>query len=151
MNEKEDSVPPKEPHSNVVAHLKFIGCVREGQIINVSNKTLSRLGLWTSFWRSLSPLDSRQQTLAYIEGTVRAGLELAEKYRKEGFQDGERYKRLLLKNLLRDFEQVLRALSHLARTYNDPMFASNIETIREEIQAKILGYQIAFEQEDDEA
>lgn len=135
----DEEIQPVLKPNEIVAHLKFIGCVHEGEIINVSNKTISQKGIWTSICRTFSPLDNRHQTLAYIRKIVKNAMDLAEQYiveRKE-----EPYKDDLLQNLLKDLERVQQSILLLARTYRDPMFSSEIGTIREEIQAKITDFE----------
>ena len=70
-----------EESQDIITHLKFIGRVRQGEKINVKHLFVQPDGLSTRISRTFINIDSRNNTLSFINNTVKKAVDFINLYK----------------------------------------------------------------------
>lgn len=126
-------------NSNELIHLKFIAMIQKNEKINTRNlHTQSSSNFFTSVYRFFTS-DNRNHTLNFINTTISRCTDLLKaNIHSESIGDT-----LLCKTILRDLINAIEGLKNLQVTYeNDKAFVCSISHVIEQINNKILFYQL---------
>lgn len=123
--------------SEIISRLKFISKIQSGEKINTrtsKNPTIQPEGIITTISRSVFNIDNRENTLTFLNSTVKRSFELLSLYSR-----GETiFDRTMTANLNEDLRSCLTGLINIKGTYNtDVMFCCKIDTLIQDIEARL--------------
>jgi len=126
-----------ESTSDTLTRLKFIGTLEPGEKLDVRNLRIESNTLFTPIKRLFFG-EGREATFAFTYSTIeRAFAILYSLAATDKVSDS-----LLCANILHDMNKAIAGLMNLQATYrDDKMFACNVETLVQTIQAKMLEVQ----------
>ena len=124
---------------DIIGKLKFISKIKEGEIIDVNNLTLSEGGWVTSTYRTIfrwTPWNqSREDSLNFFRETVSIAFDLASRYMASGdifFQE-------LGARIICSLEMAKKGINNHTQTYKtDPMYVSKVEAFLETLDANLI-------------
>lgn len=121
-------------NEEVISKLKFLAKVQKGEKINVNGLFVQLDGLKTTVSRTVWNVDSRQNTLTFIEKVLANSTNLIELY----LNSNNHSKFEMAKNIINDLDSSKSGIQNLKNTYNDDvMFCSKIDTFIQMIDAKL--------------
>lgn len=123
-----------DSHKDILSKLKFISKVQEGEKINVRYLYVQQDGFMTKLSRTFYNLDNRGNTLNFVENTIKRSLEIITLY----INSDKLSDRKLCYNIIKDLDKSKSGIINLIKTYiQDNMFIARMETLLDEIEAKI--------------
>lgn len=125
---------------DIIGKLKFIGKIKEGEIIDVQSLTLHPSGWITSVYRTIKNLftkvESRDITLEFVNEALEEGLELANLYYSSC--GDESFHKRIGNLLVQSLQESRKGISNLKSTYgNDAMYTARIEAMLSMLDAKL--------------
>ena len=112
-----------------LSRLKFIGHIKKGERIDVSNVSVLRPSILTSLYRTFIHRDNRTNALHFIRETVTSAFEIVE-FSDSGSQD--------LRNIVADIRAALLGIQNIRCTYStDLKFCCDIEIVEQFINTKL--------------
>jgi hypothetical protein len=112
-----------------LSRLKFIGHIKKGERIDVSNVSVLRPSILTSLYRTFIHRDNRTNALHFIRETVTSAFEIVE-FSESGSQD--------LRNIVADIRAALLGIQNIRCTYStDLKFCCDIEIVEQFINTKL--------------
>lgn len=122
-------------HGSVIAKLKFIGNVQEGEKINVKYMYTQPKGLQTTLSRTFYSCENRVNTINFLEATLDRAIELT--YILKNSQ--KLVDKSTCYNLIRDIERSKKGIENIGKTYfDDLIFKSRIDTLIEKVNANMI-------------
>lgn len=122
--------------SSIISKLKFIGQIKKGEKINVKHQFVQSDGFMTSFLRTFVNHDTRDNALTFITDTIKHSFEIISSYLPKCYKNLKKMTRCV--NIIRDLQNAQMGILNLKKTYaDDTMFCCKIETLNQEISAKI--------------
>lgn len=117
-----------------LSRLKFVGRVKKNEKINVKGLFVQPNTFSTSVSRTFYYFDNKYNTLEFLRITIKDSFEIHKFYEKSETP----FERQLSANILHDLSAALQGLINLKITYaNDIKFGCDIDTLIEEIEAKL--------------
>lgn len=130
-----------ESNKEIISRLKFIGCLKKGEKVNVKYMYVQPDGLATMISRTLINQDNRGNTLSFVQGTVNRAFELLSVYEKSE----KKADKIICTNIIKDLKNAKIGISNLKETYLiDIMFGCNIDTLLQSIDAKLSDIEHRF-------
>ena len=127
-----------------MSRLKLIGSLKKGERLNTKKICIQPDSFITSLSRTFLFQDNRQNTLSFIESTIRTGLELLKLY-SNNKKDDDSIKLLCL-NLFEDILNSKIGLLCLKDTYStDIKFCCDVTTIIQCMDAELTKYNYDLE------
>lgn len=135
-----------DSYQEIISRLKFIGKLKKGEKINTKQMYVQQEGLATTLSRTFWAQDNRINTINFIHETIKFSFELLNNYdRSDSTPEKE-----LAKHLVKDLRQVNQGLEKLKQTYIlDTKFCCDIDTLMEDIKAKLVVYNEKYIIEDE--
>lgn len=135
-----------DSYQEIISRLKFIGMIKKGEKINTKQMYVQQEGIATTISRTFWAQDNRINTINFIHETIKFSFELLNNYsRSENGPEQE-----LAKHLVNDLRQVNHGLENLKHTYIlDTKFCCDIDTLIEDIKAKLVNYNEKYIIEED--
>ena len=131
-----------ESTDDIISKIKMIGKINPDDKISVRGMYIQKRGLITSFSRTLINNDNRENTLTFLINTIKKAFEILSHYYIVYEKDKKAGDKLMFINLLTDIKNAKTGLYNLKDTYDsDIMFCCKIETLIQEIDAKLIEYQ----------
>jgi len=122
----------------IISRLKFICKLNKGEKINTKYVYTQPEGVPTTISRTFWHKDNRLNTIFFIKDTINKSFSLLQNYDKS---DIDAEKQLVI-HLIVDLSKISKGLENLKFTYTtDTKFCCDIDTIIENIQAKLIIYQ----------
>jgi hypothetical protein len=119
---------------DILSRLKFIGKVKKGEKICVKNMSVQQDNLYTKLSRSFFVIDSRDNTLNFLMQTIKRSFELLSLH----MTGKTLFDKCMTNNIISDLESSKEGLMNLKATYiNDLMFCCKIDTLMQEIEARL--------------
>ena len=135
-----------ESDKEVISRLKFIGKVQKGEKINVKYMFVQPEGIVTRISRTLINQCNRSNTLNFIRGTITRTFEIISTYTGSPKQS----QRHICSNVIEDLKNAKNGLSNLKDTYLDDIkFTCDIDTLIQEIDAKLSDIELSENSEDE--
>lgn len=126
-----------ETDNDVISKLKFIGKIKKGEKINVKNMYVQPDSLATKISRSFINYDSRDNALNFIISVLKRSFDILNLHIIESNKNNAEM--MVCTNLIRDLKESKVGIENLKDTYSDDvMFCCKIETLIQEIDAKLL-------------
>jgi hypothetical protein len=124
----------QEKNRETITHLKFIAMFQPGEKINVTNLYIESNTIITPIKRMLLG-ESRDTTLNFINHTIERSFEIIQTLSfSEHFSE-----KMLCTSVISDLVKSVQGLKNIQKTYkDDKLFACNIDTIIDNIQAKLM-------------
>jgi hypothetical protein len=121
--------------NDVISKLKFIGKIQKGDKINVKNMNVQSDGLMTRFTRGFIYFDNRQNTLTFIHNTIKKSFEIINHH----LNSKHTFDKIIFENIVKDLKDSVKGMENLKETYmNDIMFCCKLDTLIEEIKARLM-------------
>ena len=129
------SIKRMEGANEIIARLKFIGCLKTGEKINTRHMYVQPDGVATKISRTFFYQDNRNNTLSFVKETINRSFELLVSLERSERESDK----VLFINLIKDLHQARKSgLVHLKETYiSDTMFRCEMDTILENIDARL--------------
>ena len=122
-----------ERQREVITHLKFIGTILPGEKLDTKNLKIESNNFFTPFKRMIFG-DSRDSSYNFMCGTIERSFEIIYSY----CQSERKSEQLFCINIINDLIKAVLGLKNMQKTYkDDKMFVCNIETLVENIEAKL--------------
>ena len=119
---------------DIITKIKFIGCIKKDEKINVKTMNISSNSLFTSLYRIFQQ-ENRNHTLNFLSSTINRAFEIINSH----IHSSSSSDILVCKNLFLDLQQSINGLKNLQYTYiSDRMFYCYISTLIENINNKLL-------------
>jgi hypothetical protein len=135
-----------ESDKEVISRLKFIGRLQKGEKINVKYMFVQPDGLITKFQRTILYQDNRQNTLSFLQNTISRAFEIINSYSCSSKESQIR----IGSHVISDLKKSKEGLANLKNTYlSDTKFICDIDTLVQEIDAKLLEVDTEEEEEED--
>ena len=135
-----------DSYQEIISRLKFIGKLKKGEKINTKQMYVQQEGLATTFSRTFWAQDNRINTINFIHETIKFSFELLNNYDRSDITPEKE----LAKHLVKDLRQVNQGLEKLKQTYIlDTKFCCDIDTLMEDIKAKLVVYNEKYIIEDE--
>lgn len=135
-----------ESDKEVISRLKFIGKVQKGEKINVKYMYVQPEGIVTKISRTLINHCNRINTLNFVRSTINRTFEIVSSY-SSSRKESERH---ICSHLVEDLKQAKNGLVNLKETYiSDTKFTCDIDTILQEIDARLKELDYVFDSNDD--
>ena len=123
-----------ETTSDALSQLKFIAQIRPGAKIHVAGRRLEDPSWLTSLSRWLLWPDRRDNAYDFLATTFTRSFEILNNY----LDTGTVAKQTQARQILRDLRLALNGVRSLKRTYSsDALFCCKLDTLREEVEARI--------------
>ena len=139
-------------NEEVISKLKFLSKIQKGEKINVNGLFVQLDCLKTTVSRTVWNVDSRQNTLTFIEKVLNNSTNLIELY----LNSGNHAQFVMAQNIMKDLSESKKGIDNLKNTYTgDVMFCSKIDTFLQLIDAKLTeistsySHLLNFEQKDE--
>lgn len=125
-----------EHTKEVISNLKFICKIKKGDKINTKFMYLQPDGIATKVSRSIINIDNRQNTLTFVQNTIKGVFELLEQYEKN--KTKEESEKAAFNLLVEDLEESRIGISHLRGTYcDDVKFCCDIDVLLQNIDVRL--------------
>lgn len=127
-----------ESDSETISRLKFIGRLKKGERIDVSNVGVLRPSIFTSIYRTFINRDSRRNTLHFVRDTVISAFVIL-----DCLDSLDEHKSELdsLRNLLTDIRSALTGIQSIKCTYStDSKFCCDLETVEQMIITRLVKF-----------
>ncbi len=126
-----------EVNDEIISRLKFIAKINPGEKVSVKGMYVQPEGLFTTISRSLITHDSRENTMNFLNTAIKKGFDILSSY----YESKTPFERQMFTNVLGDLRAAKTGLSNLRQTYEaDRMFCCKLDTLEQEIDAKLLQY-----------
>lgn len=133
-----------ETNEDVISRLKFIGKIQKGEKINVRNMSVQPDSIITRIYRSFINLDSRINTLNFVTQIIKKSFELINMH----LVNKRPFDKIWCVNIINDINNSRIGLLNLKDTYAaDIMFCCKIDTLTQEMDARIQDMYAKFETE----
>lgn len=120
-----------DTENETISKLKFIGKINKGDKINTRKISVQSDGITTTFLRTFITQDNRQNTLSFIQETMKRSFDLLTIYKTNN--------KTKYDNLSRDLLEAISGLDNLKSTYStDIKFCCDLECIKQDILGKNL-------------
>ena len=131
-------------YQEVISRLKFLCKINRGEKINTKQLFVVQDSFITTLTRTFWNQDNRINTIHFIQETINKSFDLLHKYIKSNKSDEKQ----LAKHLIFDLQKVIKGLLNLQYTYMfDTKFVCDIDTIIENIKARLILYDSNIEQD----
>jgi hypothetical protein len=128
-----------ENHKEIMSRLKFIGKIRKGEKINVKFLIVQPNTFMTSISRAVICPDNKSNTKAFLQTTVAKSFEIIER----SALSSKTYQTDMCKHLVNDLKAASEGILNLKQTYmNDIKFCCDIDTLLQDITAKLHGIEV---------
>jgi hypothetical protein len=125
-----------EADSETISRLKFIGRLKKGERIDVTNVNVMRPSIFTSIYRTLINRDSRRNTLYFIRDTVSSAFVILDCL--DELQHMSDVDSSCLKNLIADIRGALVGIQSIKCTYStDSKFCCDLETVEQMVATRL--------------
>ncbi len=119
---------------DIITKIKFIGCIKKDEKINVKTMNILPNSLYTSIYRIFQQ-ENRNHTLNFLSSTINRAFEIINSY----IHSPNSSDILVCKSLFNDLQSSINGLKNLQYTYvSDRMFYCSISTLIENINNKLL-------------
>ena len=120
--------------NEIISRLKFIGKIQKDEKINVKYLYVQPDNILTRISRTIVAPDNRNNTCNFITSTIKRSFDILNLH----LNNNRPFDKLYCYNLITDLRKAEEGLQNLIKTYKeDKMFACKIETIIEEIRARL--------------
>ena len=131
-----------ESSDEVISKIKMIGKINPDDKIAVKGMYIQKKGLLTSVSRTLINHDNRENTMTFLSTTIKKGFDILSNYYSTYVSDKKGSDRIMFSNLLADMRNARIGLFNLKATYEgDVMFCCKLETLIQEMDAKLIQYE----------
>jgi len=131
-------------YQEVISRLKFLCKINRGEKINTKQLFVVQDSFITTLTRTFWNQDNRINTIHFIQEIINKSFELLNVYSKSNKNDEKQ----LAKHLIYDLQKVIKGLLNLQYTYMfDTKFVCDIDTIIENIKARLILYDSNIEQD----
>ncbi len=131
-----------ESSDEVISKIKMIGKINPDDKIAVKGMYIQKKGLLTSVSRTLINHDNRENTMTFLSTTIKKGFDILSSYYSTYVSDKKGSDRIMFSNLLADMRNARIGLFNLKATYEgDVMFCCKLETLIQEMDAKLIQYE----------
>ena len=119
----------------LISKLKFLSKIQKGEKMNVGGMFMQLDCFKTTVSRTIWNVDSRQNTLTFIEKVLNNSTELIELF----LNSTQHAQYVMASNIMKDLESSKDGIRNLKITYNnDVMFCSKIDTFIQWVDAKLI-------------
>jgi len=119
----------------LISKLKFLSKIQKGEKMNVGGMFMQLDCFKTTVSRTIWNVDSRQNTLTFIEKVLNNSTELIELF----LNSSQHAQYVMASNIMKDLESSKNGIRNLKITYNnDVMFCSKIDTFIQWVDAKLI-------------
>lgn len=126
-----------EATNELISSLKFLGNIKKGDKINIKYMFVQPDTITTTLSRSFIYPDNRHNTLSFVRKTIDQSFNILSEYSSSD----EEYKQSIKNNIIVDLKNIKTGLKNLKFTYiTDSKFCCDIETIIQEVDAKLISY-----------
>lgn len=135
-----------DTNKEVVSRLKFISRINKGEKINVRSAYpfVQQDDMPTRLSRTFYYKDNRGNALNFVRNTIERSFEILNLY----LRSNKKSEKALCKNIINDLKRAKNGILNLRETYTaDTMFCCDLDTILQEIDAKLI--EICKDDEDD--
>ena len=133
-----------DDYQEIISRLKFLCKINRGEKINTKQLFVVQDSFITTLTRTFWNQDNRINTIHFIQETINKSFDLLHKYIKSNKSDEKQ----LAKHLIFDLQKVIKGLLNLQYTYMfDTKFVCDIDTIIENIKARLILYDSNIEQD----
>lgn len=127
-----------------ISRLKFLGCVKKGEKINVKHMFVQPDNMTTKISRMIYNQDNRNNTLAFISNVLERAFQIIFLYIKSE----EMSKIIKVKHIMADIKNSMVGIANLKHTYcDDTMFCCTLDTMLEDIEVKLVELQQKYNME----
>jgi hypothetical protein len=120
--------------NEIISRLKFIGKIQKDEKINVKYLYVQPDNILTRISRTIVAPDNRNNTCNFITSTIKRSFDILNLH----LNNNRPFDKVYCYNLITDLRKAEEGLQNLIKTYKeDKMFACKIETIIEEIRARL--------------
>jgi hypothetical protein len=131
-----------ESTDDVISKIKMIGKINPDDKISVRGMYIQKRGLLTTVSRTLINHDNRENTMTFLTTTMKKAFDILSHYNTLYTREKKAGDRLMFTNILNDIKNARVGLFNLKATYeSDIMFCCKIETLIQEIDAKLVEYE----------
>ncbi len=131
-----------ESTDEVISKIKMIGKINPDDKIAVKGMYIQKKGLFTTVSRTLINHDNRENTMTFLSTTIKKGFEILTTYYNTYMGEKKGSDRIMFSNLLADMRNARIGLFNLKCTYEgDVMFCCKLETLIQEMDAKLIQYE----------
>ncbi len=131
-----------ESTDEVISKIKMIGKINPDDKIAVKGMYIQKKGLLTTVSRTLINHDNRENTMTFLSTTIKKGFEILTGYYNMYMGEKRGSDRIMFINLLSDMRNARIGLFNLKATYEgDVMFCCKLETLIQEMDAKLVQYE----------
>lgn len=131
-----------ESTDEVISKIKMIGKINPDDKIAVKGMYIQKKGLLTTVSRTLINHDNRENTMTFLSSTIKKGFEILGTYHTTYTTEKKGSDRIMFVNLLADMKNARIGLFNLKATYEgDIMFCCKLETLIQEMDAKLIQYE----------
>lgn len=126
-----------DTNKEVVSRLKFISRINKGEKINVRSAYpfVQQDDMPTRLSRTFYYKDNRGNALNFVRNTIDRSFEILNLYQKSR----KKSERALCNNIITDLKRAKNGINNLRETYTtDTMFCCDLDTILQEIDAKLM-------------
>ena len=117
---------------DLIAKVKFLSQINEGDKIDVRYMLRQPRGIFQSFWRSIETLQDRRSTFNFVSETISDAIQFIKNNIEE-----EKFKSVIDK-LVMDLLKCEFGLNNLIKTYQDDLkFKCDIETVIEYVHNEL--------------
>lgn len=126
-----------ETTNELISSLKFLGNIKKGDKINIKYMFIQPDTIITTISRSFMYPDNRHNALSFISKTIEKSFNILSEYSSSD----EEYKKSIKNNIIVDLKNIKTGLKNLKFAYiTDSKFCCDIETIIQEVDAKLINY-----------
>lgn len=126
-----------DTNKEVVSRLKFISRINKGEKINVRSAYpfVQQDDMSTRLSRTFYYKDNRGNALNFVRNTIDRSFEILNLYQKSR----KKSEKALCNNIVTDLKRAKNGINNLRETYTtDTMFCCDLDTILQEIDAKLM-------------
>jgi hypothetical protein len=128
---------------DVLAKLKFIGQIRRGEKVFCKDLVVMPDSIYTSLYRTLFNLGSREETYKFLSGIINDAFKLLVQYSEKN----DHYNKVMIQHILEDMDACRTGLTNVKSTYHsDVMFTCKIDTLLQQIEANLAQYNYTYKQ-----